>query len=96
MIAPVPPHPPGVDLTLVISISRPTPDIPEGYVCMTAHPKPQKPGESIEQMEDAADGPLNEATIEAVIRDLRSYAANGRKAFANEIERDDDSPEPHR
>jgi len=71
------------DLVLVITISRPTPKSPDGYLCMTAHHRTSSNEKPLELFEDAADGPINARTEKALIADIRSYIANGRKAFAN-------------
>jgi hypothetical protein len=81
------PDGPRDSLLLAISIERPSEQIPEGYVCMTAHFKSIDPEHPAIAFEDATDGPLTEETIESLIRDLRSYVANGRKAFTNDVER---------
>ena len=78
------------NLVLTISIDRPSAEFPEGYLCMTAHLKSNDPNHPAIAFEDAADGPLTAETLESLICDLRSYVANGRKAFVNEIQRDDE------
>ncbi len=82
-----PPDQPPENLVLVITIDRPSPSLPEGYMSMTAHVKPGNPKQPPAQFEDAADGAVTEATIEAIVRDLRSYIATGKKAFINETRR---------
>jgi hypothetical protein len=79
------------DLVLVITLDRPTEDRPEGYMSMTAHTNPRNSEQSPKMSEDAADGAITEATVQAIVRDLRSYIATGRKAFVNDVGRGDDA-----
>ena len=58
---------------------------------MTAQIKPTNPDQPPRMFEDAADGAITEATIRAIVRDLRSYIATGRKAFVNDIQRSDEA-----
>jgi hypothetical protein len=92
MIAPTKPQQPEPlqNLVLAITIDRPSAAYPNGYICMTAHTKPNPGGNEAVLYEDAADGEINQKTVEAVIRDLQSYVINGRKAFANDVDRDDE------
>ena len=92
MIAPLQPQADGPrdNLLLAISIHRPSKDFPEGYICMTAHVKSPDPQHPAIAFEDATDGPMTEETLESLIRDLRSYFVNGRKAFVNELGHDDE------
>jgi len=78
------------NLMLVVTVDRPSKKTPQGRISLCATLKPN-PDEDPEYFEEAAKGPINEETIEAIIRDLRSYVANGRKALANEIGRQDES-----
>jgi hypothetical protein len=79
---------PRPDLMLVISIGRPTPKSPDGYMCMSAHARTGSKDKPLELFEDAANGPINARTEKALIADIRSYIANGRKAFANRTKAD--------
>jgi hypothetical protein len=93
MIALSPPKPFDKDsdnLMLVVTIDRPSKEVPQGRISLCATLKPN-PDEDPEHFEDAAAGPINEETIEAIIRDLRSYVANGRKSLANDIGRDEET-----
>ena len=79
---------PRPDLVLVITISQPTPKSPDGYLCMTAHHRTSSKEKPLEPFEEAADGPINARTEKALIADIRSYVANGRKALANRTKPD--------
>ena len=74
-------HPPDErhpDLTLTITMQRPTQQEPDGYIRMTA----QTNGPEGPRMEDAADGPHSEGTIVKVFEDALSYFRHGRKSWA--------------
>jgi hypothetical protein len=68
------------DVTLTITIERPKPDKPDGYISMTA--KSQAAHEPHPRFEDAADGPCNRHTMTRVFRDLFAYLETGRKHAA--------------
>jgi hypothetical protein len=72
------------DLTLTITIQRPKPDNPDGYIGMTV--ASQTPGEPHPRFEDAADGKHSKSTMLRVFNDALSYFHTGHKAVANRID----------
>jgi hypothetical protein len=82
-----PPEPNLDNIVLVVTVERPTLANPDGLVSLSVLRRGDI--EESKDVESATAGPANEETIEAIIRDLRSYVANGRKALANEIGRDE-------
>jgi hypothetical protein len=87
-VHPIKPSEPHPDLMLVISIDRPSPENPHGFMCLTAHRKTGSKEEPLIDFEDGPDGAIDSKTEEAIIADIRSYIAKGRKSLVNETKKD--------
>lgn len=76
------------DVTLTITIERPKPSNPDGYIGMTV--MTQTPGEPHPRFEDAADGKHSKSTILRVFNDALSYFHTGHKALVKGMDANGD------
>jgi len=79
-----PPEPnddPNDDVTLTITIQRPTKEQPEGNIALTT----EKVTPHGLRYENASSGKHDQTTMTRVLHDAQGYFANGRKLWTNRV-----------